>query len=171
MRRYKFARRLRQELNSYRSEWGGSKSKCTAPRSTCATTQRPRRRIRRSSLCKYCVASALLRGHAGLRDFAPERIADPAIAQLLAHTSVHYSETFEAAYPRQWPSNVTVAFADGRVMSQTINAPKGDPENPLSQTELEAKFKQMLDGTPCTAKQWIEFVGGLVDAERVVLPS
>jgi 2-methylcitrate dehydratase PrpD len=119
----------------------------------------------------YCVASALLRGHAGLGDFTPERIAEPAIAALLARTSAQHSPTFEQAYPRQWPSNVTVAFADGRVVSQTINAPKGDPENPLSEQELEAKFRQMLDGTPYAADAWLAFVLGLEGAEKVEMPG
>lgn len=120
---------------------------------------------------QYCVASALVRGHAGLSDFTPERIADPAIAQLMARTSVHHSSLFEQMYPRQWPSNVTVAFADGRVLSQTINTPKGDPENPLSERELADKFRQMLEGTSFDAERWMDWVYGLDEAARVVLPE
>jgi len=119
----------------------------------------------------YCVASALVRGHAGLADFLPERIAAPALAPLMAATRLRHSPEFESRYPRQWPSNVTVAFANGRVISQTIDSPKGDPENALSQAELEAKFTQMLDGTPFDPVPWMAFVSELPEAEAVQLPA
>ncbi|MBI5876544.1 MAG: MmgE/PrpD family protein [Chloroflexi bacterium] len=119
----------------------------------------------------YCIASALARGHAGLGDFRPERIADPALAHLLAATRVQLNPAFEALYPQQWPSNVTVAFAGGRVISQTINTPKGDPENALSQGELEIKFAQMLDGTPFDPAPWMAFVRGLPTATALQLPA
>lgn len=120
---------------------------------------------------QYCVASALARGHAGLADFLPERIAEPAFAPLMAATRLRHSVEFEARYPRQWPSNVTVAFSNGRVISQTIDSPKGDPENALSQAELEAKFAQMLDGTPFDPAPWMAFVRGLSEASAVQFPA
>ncbi|MBI3731944.1 MAG: MmgE/PrpD family protein [Chloroflexi bacterium] len=122
---------------------------------------------------QYCVASALARGHAALADFAPARIADPQTAALIAHTTLRHNNLFETMYPRQWPSNVTVACADGRVLSQTINTPKGDPENPLSQSELEGKFRQMLSDTPFaeTSEGWLAFAARLGEAPRVILPQ
>ncbi len=120
---------------------------------------------------QYCVAVALLRGHAGLADFTPEQISDESVARLIARTTVHHNPTFEQVYPRQWPSNVTVAFVDGRVFSQTINTPKGDPENPLSQRELQDKFRQMLSGTSFEAERWIDFVRGLDRVAAIVLPE
>jgi 2-methylcitrate dehydratase PrpD len=66
---------------------------------------------------------------------------------------------------------VTVAFADGRVVSQTINAPKGDPENPVSEQELEAKFRQMLEGTHYRADAWLGFVRRLEAAETMEMPE
>jgi 2-methylcitrate dehydratase PrpD len=117
------------------------------------------------------VASALARGHAGLADFRPERIADPALRPLLAATALQHSAAFEALYPRQWPSNVTVAFADGRVISQTVNAPKGDPENAVSAAELDAKFAQMLEGTPYDPAPWMAFARGIAGADVLILPA
>ena len=35
----------------------------------------------------------------------------------------------------------------GRVVHQAVDAPKGDPEKPLSWAELEDKFRAMLRGT------------------------
>jgi 2-methylcitrate dehydratase PrpD len=38
---------------------------------------------------------------------------------------------------------VEVTLADGRTFEATQDRPKGDPENPLSVPELEAKFRNL----------------------------
>jgi 2-methylcitrate dehydratase PrpD len=96
---------------------------------------------------QYCVGVALSRGHVYLEDFTSQSIADRRVRQLMARTTVEFAEDLEDRYPLQWPARVTVVFADGRVHSQAVDYPKGDPENPLSRAELEVKFQQLLVGT------------------------
>ena len=52
-----------------------------------------------------------------------------------------------AAYPRKWPARVTIRLKDGRTLAGANAYPKGDPENPLSEQELIAKFKGLTEGT------------------------
>ena len=95
----------------------------------------------------YCVACALWRGSAGLSDFTSQAIVDKNVRHLMAKVSLVHSPELEARYPKEWPVRVTVTLADGRALTRTVDAPKGDPENPLSWDELEDKFHKMVAGT------------------------
>ena len=50
-------------------------------------------------------------------------------------------------YPRKWPARVTITLKDGRRLDGANEYPKGDPENPLSERGLIAKFKNLTEGT------------------------
>lgn len=96
---------------------------------------------------QYCVGSALSRGHVNLQDFTPQAIRDQGVGHVMARTTVDFSPNMEDRYPQQWPARVTVTLTDGRILSQEVDHPKGDPENPLTRAELEGKFKQLVAGT------------------------
>ena len=97
---------------------------------------------------QYCVARALADGAVRLSDFSDERIADPAVRDLMARTGVRLDQALDARYPREFPAAVTVILRDGRTVRALVGSPKGDPENPLTADELTAKFQKMLPGTP-----------------------
>lgn len=90
---------------------------------------------------QYCVASALLRGRVGLAEFADAALADGAVRALLARTEVAVDPARDAAYPAHWSAAVRVTLTDGRTFEASQDRPKGDPENPLTPEELEAKFR------------------------------
>ncbi len=107
---------------------------------------------------QYCVACALARGRVGLDDFRSEVLADEAVRGLMARMSVGLSEEMDEHYPQEWPARVRVALADGRELAQLVKVPKGDPENPLTQAELEEKFRLLVTGTG-----YDEMADGLVE--------
>ncbi len=92
---------------------------------------------------QFCVASALLRGQVGLVEFSDTALADSAVRALLPRIEVAIDPAREAAYPGCWSAAVEVTLADGRTFEATQDRPKGDPENPLSVPELEAKFRNL----------------------------
>jgi 2-methylcitrate dehydratase PrpD len=53
-------------------------------------------------------------------------------------------------YPRQFVGDVEVVLADGRVLRERQDRPRGGPDAPLTQAEVEAKFRGnatlVLDG-------------------------
>jgi len=115
----------------------------------------------------YCLASALARGSAGLNDFAPECLREDTVRDLMGVTSARISPDFEAAYPIQWNTAVRVQLSDGEMLEAAVSHPKGDPENPLSQDELEAKFRQMVNGYD--ADKLIGWVNGLGNESRQIV--
>ncbi len=50
----------------------------------------------------------------------------------------------DAAYPRAWGAEVAVETTDGRRLSASRRDAKGDPENPLTASDLKAKARAML---------------------------
>ena len=118
----------------------------------------------------YCVATALLRGSAALSDFTPEAMADPKIEALLPHISASLNDEFEARYPKAWPTRLRINLADGTTLRTTVNSPKGDPENALSATELEEKFRQLTEyaGYGDKFEALLDWLRGLENDEAVV---
>ncbi len=117
----------------------------------------------------YCVAVALLDGRVGLGQFSAERLADPAIAALLARTQVAVAEDLTAKYPAAWPARVTLTLPDGASLTGSSDYPRGNPENPVSTAQLEDKFRSLV--TPpfgaATAQRAIEAIQSLENCEDV----
>jgi 2-methylcitrate dehydratase PrpD len=118
---------------------------------------------------QYCVARALLDGRLVRADFTPQEIQHPAVRDLMAKTKVVVDEGLDALYPAKWQARVSVVLADGTTHQSLVSAPKGDPENPLTEAELTEKFCQMLEGTPYTrcSSLLIESISSLPDSKSV----
>jgi 2-methylcitrate dehydratase PrpD len=69
---------------------------------------------------------------------------DAAIAQLSAKVEVVPDKELEAFYPLHWPADVEVQTG-GQAFRNRVIAAAGDPENPLSPTDIEDKGHHVLD--------------------------
>lgn len=99
----------------------------------------------------HCAALGLLRGRAGVADFEAAAVADAGLAALRAKTTA----VLDDGLPRG-AATVTVRIADGRELRETVTAPRGSLEHPLTDGELEAKFRDNAaaggSGAPCDAQ-------------------
>jgi 2-methylcitrate dehydratase PrpD len=87
----------------------------------------------------YCIALVLVEGQAGVDGFSDTRTRDPRI--LAVAEKVRYVLDPTLPYPRRFTGHVRVELADGRVLEETQDAPRGGPEYPLSPEELQEKFR------------------------------
>jgi 2-methylcitrate dehydratase PrpD len=94
----------------------------------------------------FCVASALRFGHANVADFTLERIRDPEMKRMIAKIEIQSDPELSAAYPRKWPARVEIVMHSGERLTGATDYPKGDPENPLSESEVLGKFKSLTRG-------------------------
>jgi 2-methylcitrate dehydratase PrpD len=108
----------------------------------------------------YCVAAALLEGVVNLEQFSEDRFdgsktIEPAIAQLLSRIDVTVHEDLTSSYPAKWPTRLIVKLTDGIEIRGASEYPRGNPENPVSTTDLEAKFLALTEPRfgASTAKQ------------------
>lgn len=91
----------------------------------------------------FCVASALRCGHANTADFTAERIRDPEMIRMMPKIQIRSDPELSAVYPRKWPARVEIVLRSGKRLMGATEYPKGDPENPLSESEVLGKFKSL----------------------------
>jgi 2-methylcitrate dehydratase PrpD len=91
----------------------------------------------------YVVAHALLYGSVRLVAFAPERLADPALRNLMQKIDTTVDRELDLGFPGKRAARIVVETVDGRKESLHQPTRKGDPDAPLSDAELDAKFREL----------------------------
>jgi len=89
----------------------------------------------------YCIAAAAVDGVLTQAQFAAGRIHDPLIRRVLERTEVIADPELNKLYPANFPARVTITMDDGQSFTETVMLPKGDPGAPLTEAELEDKFR------------------------------
>jgi 2-methylcitrate dehydratase PrpD len=94
----------------------------------------------------YLVAVILVKGRAGLAEFEDRAVRDPDV--LAVTRRVAYAIDPAIDYPRQFVGDVEITLADGRVLRERQDRPRGGPDAPLTREELEAKFRGNAGALP-----------------------
>jgi len=107
---------------------------------------RPQTRETADHSFPYCVAVALLDGTVTLQSFGPKRLSDPALRALMQKVRVVEQEEFKDWYPQAMPTRVSVRTAAGKEYVKQVDFPLGHPRNPMSDREVEEKFRSLAAG-------------------------
>ena len=91
----------------------------------------------------YLLAAALHDGNITPASFTPERILDPGLRPLMNRIKVSENPEFSRAYPGARMTEIEVVTRSGERLVERASYPKGDPRNPLSDEEVEAKFRRL----------------------------
>jgi len=92
---------------------------------------------------KYVVATALTHGSVRLAAFEPERMNDAATRDLMARIEVAIDPELDAVFPQQRAARVAFIARDGRREEHLQPMRIGDPEAPLSDAQLDAKYLEL----------------------------
>ncbi|MGE5522533.1 MAG: MmgE/PrpD family protein [Rhodospirillaceae bacterium] len=114
----------------------------------------------------YCVAVALVDGKVTRESFAETRLGDPTLAGLMRKVKVSEDKTLSAQYPEGSPGRVTIRMASGEVHVEEIRYPKGHEKSPMSDAEIEQKFRD-LSAVRLDARQCDEALAALWQTERI----
>jgi 2-methylcitrate dehydratase PrpD len=87
----------------------------------------------------YLVAVILVKGRAGLAEFADDAVRDPEVLRVARRVTYELDPAID--YPRQFVGDVEIALTDGRVARERQDRPRGGPDMPLTGADLEAKFR------------------------------
>lgn len=115
--------------------YGATRSMCDRPDPNSAQEAR-------FSL-QYCLAAQMLLGAVRLSAFSAEALADPAIRDLAQRITVTEAEDLIAAYPGRRMARLEVQLKDGRHLRRFQPGRRGDPEDPLDDAGLFAKFEEL----------------------------
>lgn len=101
-------------------------------------------------------------GFAGLEAF-DQALHDANIANFRQKVHMQLDDEVDSAYPDKWLGKVTVQTTDGQIFFGFIADPKGDPDNTLTQIELEEKVLRLAQYQGVATKeqaleliQWVQ---------------
>jgi 2-methylcitrate dehydratase len=114
----------------------------------------------------YVVACALARGQVKRDDLDESQLADPGIRRLLDVLTVEVDPECVASWPEACMNRVTVRFADGGQESRSVRYYRGHAKNPMSDGELEEKFRDQAESviTQADADALLKAIWKLDDA-------
>ena len=115
---------------------------------------------------RYTLAVALTDRKALAGQFAPTRIAHPALRALADRVEVVRDPEVERRYPEQFAGGVEVVLTDGRRLLRRVEEPSGSPAHPLAWSQVRRKFES-LAGTTRRAPEVAEIAALVEGLEEV----
>jgi len=92
----------------------------------------------------YSVAAALRFGKAGIDEFSLEHIQDQSVKRLMAKIEVRVDEGLTKLAPAMRAAIVDIKV-QGNNFTDRVNYPLGEPENPMSDSEIQVKFMNLTE--------------------------
>lgn len=106
---------------------------------------RPQTRETADHSLPYCTAVALMDGEVTDAQFEHDRFTDPKLLDLVGRVHIHRDAGLSARYPQGIPNRLTVTLTDGRKLVREVEFPRGHARNPMTDAEVEHKFRTMVE--------------------------
>lgn len=100
----------------------------------------------------FALATRIVRGHAWTDAFSEGAIADPATRALAARVAVREDPALTARLPDARVCRLTLCPNDGARRTQEVVGTPGDPDRPLPEEALRAKFGRCVE--PALGARW-----------------
>ncbi|MGG5885671.1 MmgE/PrpD family protein [Falsiroseomonas sp. HC035] len=94
---------------------------------------------------QYCIGALLVLGGVRLAAFTPESLADSRIRAVMPKVTVSLDPALAQDYPARRAARLRVELLDGQVLEHYQPTRKGDPDAPLTDAELAAKFRELAE--------------------------
>lgn len=91
----------------------------------------------------FSVALALVKDQAGIDDFNLANIHDNTILDLCQRVDVIVNDELTSWSPQKRAAIVSITTDEGNTYSWEVDYPKGEPENPMTCSEVEEKYKSL----------------------------
>lgn len=120
----------------------------------------------------FPVAAALVFGRVGAAEVDAAGLADARVQRLVAVTTPVEDHDFSRRFPAERWARVRIALADGRTLVSKPARARGNPENPLSDDELRAKYRELA--VPVLGAERARRIERAVDGlaeDRAALPA
>jgi len=102
---------------------------------------RPKTGLEAKFSMEFCMAILLLRGKAGLSEFADKVVQEPEVQEMIGRVNFYVDPEAENAGFDKMTSLLKIHLRDGRVITGRADFAKGSPANPMSFNEAAAKFR------------------------------
>lgn len=92
---------------------------------------------------QYSVAAMLVHGKALLEEFSGEAIHDPRVLRIAKLVTPQADSEIDTCWPGVDPTEMTILLRGGQKIQIRVEEAKGDLLNPVTDTELKIKFKEL----------------------------
>lgn len=89
----------------------------------------------------FSVAIALKYGSAGISEFTQKTVENLEIRELATKVDIQADQLYTDQVPDQRAASLLIEMNSGQRFSAKVTYPKGEPENPLTDEELEEKYR------------------------------
>ena len=103
----------------------------------------PRTRETADHSLPYLAALMLADGRIDLDSFAPARLRNAELLELMQRTEVVESADLTERYPAEMVSRIALTLIDGRVLRAETRPPPGERSNPLTNAQVDEKYDKM----------------------------
>jgi 2-methylcitrate dehydratase len=93
----------------------------------------------------YCTAAALYDGDVYLETFDDTRFTDPKLVAFTGKVKVQHDTELDPRYPKGIPNRITLTLNDGKKLVKEVEFPRGHAGNPMTDAEVEAKFRRAVE--------------------------
>jgi 2-methylcitrate dehydratase len=94
----------------------------------------------------YTAAIALMYGNVDHTHFEDPYLHDPELLELVSRIRCHVSDEANRREPEAMLCDLELTLADGRSEAVRVEYHRGHPRNPMSDGEIEGKFRHLADG-------------------------
>ncbi len=101
----------------------------------------------------YPVAAMLVRGKISPEEMSISSLNDTKIKQLQNKIKLEENQNHTNAFPAKRYASVVITLQNGEKLQLENIEARGDPDNPLSDAEIETKFVQLTEGVISSSKQ------------------
>lgn len=92
----------------------------------------------------FSVAIAILKGNAAINDYSDENINDPNIIALANKVFIESDNELSLLVPNKRVAILEIDFGNNILLTERIDYPKGEPENAMTNIEIEDKFHSLV---------------------------
>src|SRR5690606_37736037 len=123
--------------------------------------RRPRSVMAAQYSCPYLIGASLAYGPSRYDAYSEAHLDDPRILEIADLVHFEYDAELEAMYPKQFPTAVTITFADGSIKTSLVKDSFGTPAKPMTTDQIAEKARNLLmeidskvDVDACRRKIW-----------------
>ena len=73
-------------------------------------------------------------------EYVLKKLKDRRVRQIMRRITLVHDVGFNKIWPNKWPAVVTITTTSGKTHTKRVALPAGEPENPMSEAEIERKF-------------------------------
>jgi 2-methylcitrate dehydratase PrpD len=95
----------------------------------------------------YCVSRAAADGYVAMDQFQDEKIKEPRVQAFMKRVTLESDPGFNQKYPGTLAAELEIKTKDGKRYQGESIYPKGHPQNPMTDEEIQEKFRRLALNT------------------------